>query len=180
MAVNQITSYYDRHHIGLFAWWVNFSVVVLISFWLLLTLISYLALGRTTHSLTYNWGVPVGYLIGEGLRWVVDYYRLGKISSQNVEVFYIISLDTHTVLTKQTVSKNRLCSQLRKIRKTHPFGIFCAPTPSKCKICTSQYFCPQLFGGRGGDSSLTWPAAFWDQGCWATCRRTLSWMPWRE
>lgn len=40
------------------------------------------------------------YLIGKGLGRVVDYYRLGKIPSENVEVFNVISLNTHTVLTK--------------------------------------------------------------------------------
>jgi len=45
------------------------------------------------------------YLIGKGLGWVVDDYRLGKIPSENIQVFNIIPLNTHTVLTKQPMSK---------------------------------------------------------------------------
>lgn len=40
------------------------------------------------------------YLIGKGLWWIVNYYGLGKIPAENVEVFNIIPLDADTVLPK--------------------------------------------------------------------------------
>lgn len=43
------------------------------------------------------------YLVGKGLGWVVDYYRLGEIPSQDVEVFDVVPLNTHAVLAKQPV-----------------------------------------------------------------------------
>lgn len=45
----------------------------------------------------------VFYLIGEGLRWVVDDDGLGEIPTQDVQVFDVVPLDAHAVLTEQPV-----------------------------------------------------------------------------
>lgn len=43
------------------------------------------------------------YLIGEGLRWVVDDDGLGEIPAQDVQVFDVIPLDADAVLAEQPV-----------------------------------------------------------------------------
>lgn len=44
------------------------------------------------------------YLVCKGLWWIIDDDGLWQISAQNVEVLDVVSLDTHTMLSKQPVS----------------------------------------------------------------------------
>lgn len=47
--------------------------------------------------------VLVSHLICKGLWWIVNNDGLWEISSQNVEILDVVSLDTDTMLTKQPV-----------------------------------------------------------------------------
>lgn len=46
-------------------------------------------------------------LVCKGLRRVVNYYSFGQISPKYVKVFDVVSLDTYTVLTKQSVPNHK-------------------------------------------------------------------------
>lgn len=62
------------------------------------------ALWCHTHATrTHGGRQAVCYLIGEGLRWVVDDDGLGEIPTQDVQVFDVIPLDADAVLTEQPV-----------------------------------------------------------------------------
>ena len=66
------------------------------------------------------------YLIGKGLRRIVNYYSLWKIPSKNVQVFDVVSLYAHAVLSKQPVSvrdKKWSVGQLLNMIVTESFHI---------------------------------------------------------
>lgn len=89
----------------------------------------------------------VSYLIGEGLRWVVDDDGLGEISAQDVQVFDVIPLDADAVLAEQPVPGGHREENHQGLKRDIPLSGLVSPT---------------------------WPTAFWDPGCSATCQHRLS------
>lgn len=69
----------------------------------------------------------VFYLIGEGLRWVVDDDGLGEIPTQDVQVFDVIPLDADAVLAEQSVPEGRREGTISGWNATSRSQVWCHP-----------------------------------------------------
>lgn len=69
----------------------------------------------------------VFYLIGEGLRWVVDDDGLGEIPAQDVQVFDVIPLDADAVLAEQPVPGGHRAGTIKGWNVTSRSQVWCSP-----------------------------------------------------